>query len=139
MRSSFFNIYTGIAILLRFDNLLPSLQLALKSKFMAWRLLPPSCVSIHSEDAMPTELKKKNSETALYDLADRSLELMSLLQRSNYKIVEGVFGDHETTLIFEEREPSNGKYCWEIKLILKDNRWRLETEKYSKETTAVPA
>jgi hypothetical protein len=54
--------------------------------------------------------------------------------------VEGFFGDHETTLIFEEREPaSNSEYRWEIKLILKDNRWRLETEKYSKETAAVPA
>ena len=89
---------------------------------------------------MPRELQTDDNEIVLDHLADRSLELMSMLQESNYKIVEGVFGDHEATLIFEEREPStDGNFRWEIKLILQDNRWRLETEKTSKEeVSALP-
>jgi hypothetical protein len=87
---------------------------------------------------MPRELKISNNEIVLDHLAVRSLELMSLLQGSNYKIVEGVFGDRQATLIFEEREPaSDEKFRWEIKLILKDNRWKLETEKYLKQELPV--
>jgi hypothetical protein len=60
----------------------------------------------------------------------RCLELMHLLDGSDYRIMEGVIESGQTTLIFQERHPaSDDGFCWEIKMVLRKNRWKLETEK----------
>ncbi len=87
--------------------------------------------SIHSEVIeMPMELGKSRNEQMLDQQVERSLELMHMFHNLNFGIVEGLVERGQTTLIFQEK-PSEAeeRFRWEIKMVLHNNRWRVETEK----------
>ena len=83
---------------------------------------------------MPKELEDTQDETVSYKQNDIWLELTGLFHGSDYALIEGVIGNGETTLIFEEKNsPAEQPFRWNIRLILQKNHWRVQTEKYATE------
>ena len=82
---------------------------------------------------MTKELGNFSKEGIPHNHVQRCLELMTLFQHSNFKVLEGVIDSNQSTFLFEETayEP-HVDYRWGIKMVVQGNYLKLETEKKPK-------
>lgn len=77
---------------------------------------------------MPNEME--NTTNKMAKQMNTWLDLSRIFHGSNYRLIEGIVGKNETTLLFEEKNaPCEQPFRWGIRLILQKNHWKVQTEK----------